>query len=55
MTNEGGKFYALMEGQSKTIIGQISNLGDAIDMMFNEIGRRMKVLFPMQFLDFISC
>lgn len=39
MTNEGGKFYALMEGQSKTIIGQISNLGDAIDMMFNEIGQ----------------
>ena len=28
-----------MEGQSKTIIGQISNLGDAIDMMFNEIGQ----------------
>ncbi|WP_278960951.1 tape measure protein [Parabacteroides johnsonii] len=39
MTNEGGKFYALMEGQSKTIIGQISNLSDAIDMMFNEIGQ----------------
>ena len=39
MTNEGGKFYNLMEEQSKTITGQISNLGDAIDTMFNNIGK----------------
>ena len=39
MTNEGGKFYNLMENQSKTITGQISNLGDALDMMFNNIGQ----------------
>lgn len=39
LTGEGGKFYNLMEEQSKTITGQISNLGDAVDMMFNEIGK----------------
>lgn len=39
MTNEGGKFYNLMQEQSKTITGLISNLGDAIDTMFNEIGK----------------
>lgn len=39
MTSEGGKFSGLMEKQSKTITGQISNLEDAVDQMFNEIGR----------------
>lgn len=39
MTNEGGKFYNLMQEQSKTITGLISNLGDALDMMFNDIGK----------------
>lgn len=39
MTNEGGKFYNLMQEQSKTITGLISNLGDAIDTMFNDIGK----------------
>ena len=39
MTNEGGKFGGLMENQSKTIVGQISNLEDAIDMMLNDIGK----------------
>lgn len=39
MTSEGGKFHNLMEEQSKTITGQISNLGDAIDVMFNKIGK----------------
>lgn len=39
MTNEGGKFYNLMQEQSKTITGLISNLGDAIDVMFNDIGK----------------
>ncbi len=39
MTNEGGKFYGLMERQSKTIAGQVSNIGDAIDTVFNEIGK----------------
>ena len=39
MTSEGGKFGGLMEAQSKTIIGQWSNIQDAIDGMFNEIGK----------------
>ena len=39
MTSEGGQFAGLMEAQSKTIAGQIANLEDAIDMMFNEIGQ----------------
>lgn len=38
MTNEGGQFYNLMQEQSKTITGLISNLGDALDTMFNDIG-----------------
>lgn len=40
LTNEGGMFYNLMEEQSKTILGQISNIGDSISMMFNEIGQQ---------------
>ena len=39
MTNEGGKFYNLMQEQSKTITGLLSNLGDAIQVMFNDIGK----------------
>lgn len=39
MTSEGGKFYNLMEAQSKTITGRISNLEDSISQMFNEIGK----------------
>ena len=39
LTNEGGKFYNLMEEQSKTIAGKMSNLSDAIEMMFNDIGK----------------
>lgn len=39
MTDEGGKFYNLMQEQSKTITGRISNLKDAIQVMFNELGK----------------
>jgi tape measure domain-containing protein len=39
LTNEGGMFGGLMEKQSQTISGQISNIEDAFDMMFNEIGQ----------------
>lgn len=38
MTDEGGQFYNLMEKQSQTLSGQISNLGDAWDQMLNSIG-----------------
>lgn len=40
MTAEGSKFGGLMEAQSKTITGQISNIEDSIDMMFNSIGQK---------------
>ena len=40
LTDEGGKFGGLMEAQSHTIIGQISNIKDSIDMAFNEMGQQ---------------
>ena len=40
MTDEGSKFGGLMAEQSKTIQGQISNIEDAVDMMFNEWGKQ---------------
>lgn len=39
LTNEGGMFFNLMQEQSKTITGQISNIGDRFSMMLNEIGK----------------
>lgn len=39
LTNEGGMFYNLMEAQSKTLTGQISNLEDAWASMLNNIGK----------------
>ena len=39
MTSEGSKFGGMMKAQSKTITGQISNIEDAIEQMFNELGR----------------
>lgn len=44
LTSKGGKFGGLMAEQSKTIAGQISNLQDSIDMMFNEIGKSQEGL-----------
>lgn len=38
MTNEGGMFFNLMEKQSKSLSGQIANLGDSWDQMLNKIG-----------------
>lgn len=40
MTSEGGKFGGLMEAQSHTITGQISNIEDSIEQMFNELGKK---------------
>ena len=39
LTDAGGMFGGLMDKQSKTISGQIANIEDAFDMMFNEIGQ----------------
>lgn len=45
MTSQGGKFGGLMEAQSKTINGLVSNLEDAFDVMFNEIGQKTEGAF----------
>lgn len=42
MTDEGGKFYNLMQEQSKTLAGQLSNLSDSFDMMLNDLGTRIE-------------
>lgn len=39
LTGEGSKFGGLMDKQSKTISGQMSNIEDAWEQMFNEIGK----------------
>lgn len=38
MTSEGGKFYNMQEIQADTLKGKISNLKDAYQIMFSEIG-----------------
>lgn len=45
MTAEGGKFGGLMEKQSHSLSGQWSNLGDTIDQMINEIGKKTEGVF----------
>ena len=40
LTGEGSRFGGLMEEQSKTISGQISNIEDAISTMFNDLGKQ---------------
>ena len=42
MSSEGGKFYNLMERQSASLTGQISNLSDAWDVARNNIGKSME-------------
>lgn len=39
LTNEGGMFFELMEKQSKSMSGRVSNLGDQWDQMLNKIGQ----------------
>jgi len=38
MTEEGGKFFEMQEVQAETLKGKISNLTDAYQIMFSEIG-----------------
>lgn len=40
MTSEGGKFYKMQEVQAETLKGKISNLTDAYQIMFSEIGEK---------------
>ena len=44
LTSEGGQFFNLMENQSKTISGQISNLQDNFASILNEIGKQAEGL-----------
>lgn len=53
MTEEGGKFGGLMEKQSTTLQGKWSNIGDSVDQMFNEIGKKSQGIFGTG-LDLIS-
>ena len=39
ITSEGGIFYQMQEKQAETLRGQIMNLKDQIDLMFNAIGQ----------------
>lgn len=40
ITGEGGVFYQMQEQRADTLQGQIANLNDAIDLMYNEIGKK---------------
>lgn len=40
MTDAGGQFYNLMEKQSKSLTGMVSNLGDAWDNALNKLGEQ---------------
>ena len=44
MTEEGGKFYKMQEVQADTLKGKISNLTDAYQIMFSEIGDKKQGL-----------
>lgn len=39
VTSAGGIFYDMQKKQSETLYGQIQRIGDALTMMFNEIGK----------------
>lgn len=44
LTNEGGKFGELMEKQSHSITGQVSNIKDTIEMAINDLGTQTEGL-----------
>ena len=44
MTDEGGQFGGLMEKQSHSITGQISNIQDTIEMAINDLGTQTEGL-----------
>lgn len=39
VTSAGGLFYQMQEKQAETLAGQLSNLRDSLDIMFNQIGK----------------
>lgn len=44
-TSEGGKFYGMLDAQSKTMTGSLSNLKGAWDDMLNDIGQKSEGVF----------
>jgi tape measure domain-containing protein len=60
MAKEGGQFGNLMDAQSKTLGGRLSNLGDGVDKLFNAIGKKLEGVFGdalgyvSQVIDFIT-
>lgn len=44
LTNEGGKFGGLMEKQSHSITGQVSNIKDTIEIAINDLGTQTEGL-----------
>lgn len=42
MTKEGSKFGGMMERQSASFTGRLSNIEDAISQMFNELGKKLE-------------
>ena len=44
LTNEGGKFGGLIEKQSHSITGQVSNIKDTIEMAINDLGTQTEGL-----------
>lgn len=45
LTDEGGQFYNLMEKQSKSLTGMISNLGETWDQVQDHLGEQNQDLF----------
>lgn len=45
MTGPAGKFFNLMQEQSKSLTGQLSNLSDAWDNMLNDLGKANEGVF----------
>lgn len=45
LTDKGGQFYNLMEKQSKSLTGMISNLGDTWDQVQDHLGEQNQDLF----------
>jgi len=41
MTSEGGKFYGMLDKQSKTFSGRISTLKDNLTLLFAEVGSKL--------------
>lgn len=42
MTKEGSKFGGMMERQSASFTGRLSNIEDSISQMFNELGKKLE-------------